>query len=102
MCCRGVRAAFEMVKVYLHPEIEAMWADSGSAGPRTPNADAAAAAQKLLADVRVTEGTAAQHQVRSWVWVHQSSSQHSGRCCHRALPTPAAMHSPLPSSDVHL
>ena len=58
----------EMVKIYLHPEIEAMWADSGSAGPPTPNADAAAAAQKLLADVRIAEGTATQHQVRSWAW----------------------------------
>ena len=66
VCCRGACAAFEMVKIYLHPEIEAMWADSGSAGPRTPTADAAAAAQKLLADVRVTDRTATQHQVGSW------------------------------------
>ena len=84
MCCRGARAAFEMVKIYLHPEIEAMWADSGSAGPRAPNADAAAAAQKLLADVRITDGTATQHQVTSWAWEHRFTCQHAGRCCHSA------------------
>ena len=91
-----------MVKVYLHPEIEAMWADSGSAGPRTPNADAAAAAQKLLADVRITDRTATRHQVRSWALGASVHMLALWALLPQHLTRPAAMHLPLSCSDVQL
>ena len=56
-----------MVEMYLHPEIEVMWAQAEQSlasdqQPLQANLEAVAAAQKLLHDVHVTEDSALQHK----------------------------------------
>lgn len=65
--CREAQATFQMVEMYLHPEIEVMWAQAEQSlasdqQPLQANLEAVAAAQKLLQDVHVTEDTALQHK----------------------------------------
>ncbi len=57
-----------MVEMYLHPEIEVMWAQaeqgySPEQQPLQANLEAVTAAKKLLNDVHVTEESALKHQV---------------------------------------
>ncbi|KAK9829513.1 hypothetical protein WJX72_006291 [[Myrmecia] bisecta] len=59
----GPPAAFQMVDIYLQPEIEAMWAEEGSGAKAGPNAEAIEAAKRLLREVRVTDRLATRHQV---------------------------------------
>lgn len=79
-----------MVELYLHPEIEVMWAQaeqgySPEQQPLRANTEAVQAAQKLLNDVRFTEESALQHKVGpTLVWlghIHvclSSCEQHAG------------------------
>ena len=66
-----------MVEMYLHPEIEVMWAQAEQSlasdqQPLQANLEAVAAAQKLLQDAHVTEDTALQHK---------ASRMLKGLCC---------------------
>lgn len=66
--CREAQATLQMVEMYLHPEIEVMWAQAEQGlgldqQPLQANLEAVAAAQKLLDDVHVTDNFAVQHKV---------------------------------------
>lgn len=63
---REARASFQMIEMYLDPEIEVMWAQTGQGIAQSalqPNLEAVHAAQTLLQDVHVTEDVALRHQV---------------------------------------
>ncbi|DBB04932.1 TPA: hypothetical protein ACH3X3_010212 [Trebouxia sp. C0006] len=64
------QATLQMVEMYLHPEIEVMWAQAEQGlgpdqQPLQANLEAVAAAQKFLNDVHVTDNFAVQHKVLS-------------------------------------
>ncbi|KAA6420554.1 MAG: tetratricopeptide repeat 21B [Trebouxia sp. A1-2] len=66
------QATLQMVEMYLHPEIEVMWAQAEQGlgldqQPLQANLEAVAAAQKLLDDVHVTDNFAVQHKHRESV-----------------------------------
>ena len=63
---REARASFQMIEMYLDPEIEVMWAQTGQGIAQAalqPNLEAVHAAQTLLQDILVTEDVALRHQV---------------------------------------
>ena len=65
--CREAQATLQMVEMYLHPEIEVMWAQAEQGlgpdqQPLQANLEAVAAAQRLLNDVHVTDDFAVQHK----------------------------------------
>lgn len=59
-----------MVRIYLQPEVEAMWQDKGAEAPLQPNLRVVEAAWKLLADVQSDERTATQHQAGALAGCH--------------------------------
>lgn len=65
--CREAQATLQMVEMYLHPEIEVMWAQAEQGlgpdqQPLQANLEAVAAALKLLNDVHITDDFAVQHK----------------------------------------
>ncbi len=65
--CREAQATLQMVEMYLHPEIEVMWAQAEQGlgpdqQPLQANLETVAAALKLLNDVHITDDFAVQHK----------------------------------------
>lgn len=93
-CCREARSTFQMVEMYLYPEIEVLWAQAEQGygpGQQPPqaNTEAVAAAQKLLNDLHVTSENALQHKV-SWASKTTLSFETKsllGACAGSVLPT---------------
>lgn len=66
--CREAKASFQMIEMYLDPEIEVMWTQAGQGDSQPalqPNLEAVQAAQTLLLDIHVQEDIVMRHQVLS-------------------------------------